>query len=210
MVFFNAPTLIARATESAVQMALELREEFPHLAERWRARGCELDLGIGVAHGFATVGVIGFEGRRDYGVIGTVTNLAARLCSMARACGILASRPVVGALGTQVDAEFIGDLAMRGFVKRVATFRIHGLREASAEEPCRRPPRSGRSTARSFASDAGTDRVATVKMRPREISTGAGRAPAARRHSMPFALARHGRACHATGDSVDPSGSVAS
>ena len=132
MVFFNAPVEMPRPTEAAVRMALALRDEFACLAERWRARGHDLGLGIGIAHGFATVGVIGFEGRRDYGVIGTVTNLAARLCGLARGGAILASRSVIGLLHPHVDADLIGDVAIKGFVRPVTVFSVRGLREDAA------------------------------------------------------------------------------
>lgn len=133
MAFFNAPTPVEDGLERAVQMALTAVEEFQALAARWRARGYEIDLGIGIAHGVATVGIIGFEGRRDYGVIGTVTNLAARLCQHARGSQIVAAQPVVGTLGQRLVAEFIGDLPLKGFATPVAAFDVRGLRSVDTD-----------------------------------------------------------------------------
>src|SRR5262249_57761811 len=83
MIFFNDPVAVANPQERAVRMALAMRERVDELMRGWRKRGYELDFGVGVAQGYATIGAIGFEGRRDYGAIGTLTNLAARLCGAA-------------------------------------------------------------------------------------------------------------------------------
>jgi adenylate cyclase len=84
MIFFNDPVPVANPAERALRMTVEMRDRAEELAARWRQRGYELRAGIGIAQGYATIGAIGFEGRLDYGAIGTVTNLAARLCGEAQ------------------------------------------------------------------------------------------------------------------------------
>src|SRR5262245_17174608 len=80
MIFFNDPVQIEAPAQSAVAMAIEMQRRFAQVSGGWRRLGIELSMGIGIAQGYATIGAIGFEGRRDYGAIGVVTNLAARLC----------------------------------------------------------------------------------------------------------------------------------
>ena len=91
-------------------------------------RGYELDVGLGLAKGFATIGAIGFEGRWDYGAIGSVTNLAFRLCSEARPGQVLATRRVVAAVEDLVETEVVGDLALKGFARPVSTVALLKLR----------------------------------------------------------------------------------
>jgi class 3 adenylate cyclase len=105
-----------------------MREAVEELAARWRKRGHELHVGIGIAQGYATIGAIGFEGRLDYGAIGTVTNLAARLCAEAAAGQILVSRTVWAAAGDLVDAEPVGELSLKGFQRPVPAYSVKGLR----------------------------------------------------------------------------------
>jgi class 3 adenylate cyclase len=81
-------------------------------------------LGIGIAQGFATIGAIGFEGRRDYGAIGNVTNLAARLCGEAKGGQILVSQRVEGALGEVAKSQPIDDVLLKGFNKPIKAFEI--------------------------------------------------------------------------------------
>jgi class 3 adenylate cyclase len=83
MIFFNDPVPVPNPGERAIRMALAMRDRVGELLDKWRRRGYELDFGVGIAQGYATIGAIGFEGRWDYGAIGTVTNLAARLCGEA-------------------------------------------------------------------------------------------------------------------------------
>jgi class 3 adenylate cyclase len=111
-------------------MALAMRERVMGLLTRWRRRGFELDLGVGIAHGYATIGAIGFEGRWDYGAIGTVTNLAARLCGEAKPGQILISQPLLGLVEDLVDAEPVGDLTLKGFARPVGTWSVRGLRQS--------------------------------------------------------------------------------
>src|SRR5712692_3046217 len=91
MVFFNDPVPVPNPAERAARMALVMRDRVRDLRLKWRKRGVDLDLGVGIAEGYATIGAIGFEGRLDYGAIGTVTNLAARLCGEAAGGQILIS-----------------------------------------------------------------------------------------------------------------------
>ena len=129
MVFFNDPVPVPDPHERAVRMAVEMRERVLGLLTRWRKRGFELDFGVGIAHGFATIGAIGFEGRWDYGAIGTVTNLAARLCGEAAPGQILISKRLLGLVEDLVDAEPVGDLTLKGFARPVPTFNVRALRQ---------------------------------------------------------------------------------
>jgi class 3 adenylate cyclase/CheY-like chemotaxis protein len=130
MVFFNDPLPVPDAAARAVRMAVAMRDRAAELAARWHRSGYELDLGIGVAKGFATIGAIGFEGRWDYGAIGSVTNLAFRLCSEARPGQVLVAKRVVAAAEDLVETEVVGDLALKGFSRPVATVSLLKLRGA--------------------------------------------------------------------------------
>jgi class 3 adenylate cyclase len=124
MIFFNDPVPIPNPAAQAVSMTLEMQQRFETLAAAWARRGYDLSMGIGIAQGYATIGAIGFEGRRDYGAIGNVTNLAARLCGEAKGGQILVSQRVEGALGEVAKSEPIGDLSLKGLHKPVKTFEI--------------------------------------------------------------------------------------
>ena len=128
MIFFNDPVPVENPAERAVRMAVAMRERAAGLTAKWKKQGYELDLGIGIAQGYATIGAIGFEGRWDYGAIGTVTNLAFRLCGEAKAGQILVSRRVVAAVDELVEAAPVGELALKGFLKPVPTFNVVGLK----------------------------------------------------------------------------------
>ena len=128
MIFFNDPVPVPDAPARAVRMAVAMRQRVDELLVRWRKRGYELDFGVGVAQGYATIGAIGFEGRLDYGAIGTVTNLAARLCGEAKPGQILISQRVYGAVEDSVDVEELGGLTLRGFSKPVPAFNVLRLR----------------------------------------------------------------------------------
>ncbi len=127
MVFFNDPVPVADPAPRAVHMALEMQDEIGRLAGDWARRGHALGMGVGIAQGFATIGSIGFPGRIDYGAIGTVTNLAARLCGEAHAGEILVSQRVCSALGESVDLELAGELVLKGFHRPVPAFRVLGV-----------------------------------------------------------------------------------
>jgi adenylate cyclase len=128
MIFFNDPVPVPDAALRAVRMALEMRERAAELKSRWLKRGFELGLGIGIAQGYATIGTIGFEGRWDYGAIGTVANLAARLCGEARPGQILISQRVSGAVEDHIEVEHVGELTLKGFAKPAPTYEVLQLR----------------------------------------------------------------------------------
>jgi adenylate cyclase len=126
MVYFNDPLPCPDPAERAVRMAVEMRSAVGELMSGWRRRGFALGLGIGVAQGYATLGRIGFEERVDYTAIGTVTNLAARLCGEARDGQILLSKRVAAAVEGAVTLEEIGNLALKGLSQAVAVYNIAG------------------------------------------------------------------------------------
>jgi adenylate cyclase len=128
MIFFNDPVEVPNAAERAIRMAVAMRDSVVGLAARWRKRGWDLALGVGIAQGYATIGAIGFEGRLDYGAIGTVTNLAARLCGEAKAEQILISTRVASAVEGLIEAEEMGPLALKGLSRPVPIWSVRGLR----------------------------------------------------------------------------------
>jgi class 3 adenylate cyclase len=128
MVFFNDPLPMPDAAERAVRMAVAMRDRAAELSVGWRRRGYDLDLGIGIAKGFATIGAIGFEGRWDYGAIGTVTNLAARLCAEARPGQILISPRVLLDVEGIVEVEELELLTVKGLARPVKPLSIMRLR----------------------------------------------------------------------------------
>jgi class 3 adenylate cyclase len=127
MIFFNDPVEIPNPGERAIRMAVAMREVVAGLAARWRKRGWDLALGIGIAQGYATIGAIGFEGRLDYGAIGTVTNLAARLCGEAAAGQILIPARVAAVIESIVDADEVGPLSLKGLARPVSVWSVRGL-----------------------------------------------------------------------------------
>jgi class 3 adenylate cyclase/CheY-like chemotaxis protein len=124
MIFFNDPVVVPNPAERAIRMAMAMREQVSELSKGWRKRGHDLSLGIGIAKGYATIGAIGFEGRLDYGAVGTVTNMAARLCGEANGGQILTNRKTLTDFETLVVVETIGELAMKGFAKPVGAFNV--------------------------------------------------------------------------------------
>jgi class 3 adenylate cyclase len=136
MIFFNDPVEIDNPAERAIRMAVAMREVVGHLAERWRKRGWDLALGVGIAQGYATIGAIGFEGRLDYGAIGTVTNLAARLCGEAAAGQILVSGRVAAATERLIEADDVGAISLKGLARPVPVWKVRGLaKDASTGGP---------------------------------------------------------------------------
>ena len=135
MIFFNDPVPVPNPAEHALRMALAMRERVQELSTKWRRRGYDLALGIGIAQGYATIGAIGFEGRWDYGAIGTVTNLAARLCGEATGNQILASLRVVGEVEDLIETEEVGPLVLKGFHKPVSAFSVSGLKANALTDP---------------------------------------------------------------------------
>jgi adenylate cyclase len=133
MVLFNDPLPCPDPSVRAVRMAVEMRDGVADLAVKWRKLGHELGFGLGIAHGYATLGRIGFEGRYDYSAIGTVVNLAARLCAEARSGQILIDPKVHATIETVADSEPAGELPLKGIHRPVATFNVLALRgEAQA------------------------------------------------------------------------------
>ena len=136
MIFFNDPVPVPNPAERAIRMAVAMRDRVGDLIGRWRKRGYDLDLGVGIAQGYATIGAIGFEGRWDYGAIGTVTNLAARLCGEARPGQILISQRLLGTVEDLVEIEPVGELTLKGFHRPVTTHNV--LRLKRQEDHLRR------------------------------------------------------------------------
>jgi len=132
MIFFNDPVQVANPAERAVRMVLEMHAAFARSSERWRALGHELGLGAGIAQGYATMGLIGFEGRFDYGAVGAVCNLAARLCSEAGPGQTLAQQRVVAHLRERLECEKVGELQLKGFFRPVQAFDIRQWRERAS------------------------------------------------------------------------------
>ena len=128
MIFFNDPVPLPNPAEEAIRLSLEMQARFAILAQNWKKRGYDLNIGIGVAQGYATLGAIGFEGRRDYGAIGAVCSLAARLCSEAKGGQTLISQRVLGCIEEIAQTEHIGDLTLKGFHRPVPAFNVFALR----------------------------------------------------------------------------------
>jgi class 3 adenylate cyclase len=131
VVLFNDPLPCPDPTARAVRMALEMRERVAELSQEWRRQGHDLGFGVGIAQGYATLGRIGFEGRSDYAAIGPVANLASRLCDEAGSGDILISQRALATVEDFVDAEPLGDLALKGFLRPVTAYRVLCLRSRS-------------------------------------------------------------------------------
>ncbi|OPY95931.1 adenylate cyclase [Bradyrhizobium sacchari] len=129
MILFNAPIQFEDHTQRAVKMAVEMRDTIGPLTERWRNRGHSLGFGIGIALGYATLGQVGFEQRLEYAAIGSVTNLASRLCSEAKPNQIVVSRRVYGIVEPWVEARALDDLQLKGFNHPVLAMEILSWRE---------------------------------------------------------------------------------
>jgi adenylate cyclase len=127
MVFFNDPVPVDDPVDRAVRMALGLRDAVQELAAGWRRAGWDLALGVGIAQGYATLGRIGFEGRFDYAAIGSVTNLAARLCSDAEPWQVLVTERVLAAVEQLVESEPIGEVHPKGFSRVVRVYDVTAL-----------------------------------------------------------------------------------
>jgi adenylate cyclase len=134
MVFFNDPVPCDDPAERAVTMAVAMRDRVAELAAGWSRHGHDLGFGIGIAQGFATLGRIGFDGRFDYAAIGSVTNLAARLCSVAGPGQILVAQRVFTAAEGVASGESVGELDLRGFSRPIRAFAVTGIDETKARE----------------------------------------------------------------------------
>jgi class 3 adenylate cyclase len=127
LIMFNDPVEVPDHVERALRMALGMQAAFVPLAAGWRRRGFELGIGIGAARGYATIGAIGFEGRWDYGAIGSVTNLAARLCSEARSGQVLVAARALAGLEGRVQARPLGEMSLKGFSQPVEVVEVKAL-----------------------------------------------------------------------------------
>jgi class 3 adenylate cyclase/CheY-like chemotaxis protein len=132
MVFFNDPLPCPDPNLRAAQMAVEMRDQVGQLLIKWRKHGYELGFGVGIAYGYATLGRIGFEGRYDYGAVGTVVNLAARLCADAKNGQILIEGKVHSAIESSTSTEPAGELTLKGIHRPVRVFNVCGTVPAPA------------------------------------------------------------------------------
>jgi adenylate cyclase len=112
----------------AVQMALEMRDEVAKLSVKWSRSGHDIGFGIGIAHGYATLGTVGYEGQFQYSVTGKVANLASRLCDEAKNGQILIDINVHNAVEMRADTEPIEELVLKGFSRPVHAFNVRNLR----------------------------------------------------------------------------------
>jgi adenylate cyclase len=128
-IFFNDPLPQADHIERGMRMAVAVRGRVAELKRGWDKRGYNLDFAAGIAQGYATIGAIGFEGRWDYGVIGTVANLAARLCSEARPNQILIPQRLLAQAEELAEVENVGELTLKGFSRPVPAFNVLGLKD---------------------------------------------------------------------------------
>ena len=133
MILFNDPIPVENHELQAIRMALLMRESVAALARGWKKRGYGLGFGVGIAGGYATIGTIGFEGRLEYGAIGSVTNLAARLCGEAKDDQILISPRIFSKIEAHIEAEPVGELSLKGFHRPVFAHNIVGIRSEGSE-----------------------------------------------------------------------------
>lgn len=135
MAIFNDPMPCPDHTATAVHMAVAVRERIQPLRHGWDLKGYDLDVGIGIAEGYATLGRVGFEGRFDYRATGTVVNLASRLCAQALGGQILLAPRAYAQVIDLVDVEAVGPLQLKGFHDPVPAYNVVGLREPTSEQP---------------------------------------------------------------------------
>jgi class 3 adenylate cyclase len=124
MVIFNDPITVENPAACAVRMAVDMQARFRDLTVNWAKRGHEIGLGIGIAHGYATIGAIGYEARIGYGIIGRVSNLAARLCGEAKSGQILISQSAHALVEGVVQVRPEGPLNLKGFAHPVAAYSV--------------------------------------------------------------------------------------
>jgi adenylate cyclase len=130
MVMFNDPIPCLDPAVRATRMALEMKTVVETLTPKWRAQGYELGFGVGVALGYATLGRIGFEERSDYAAVGSVVNLAARLCGEAKNGQVVIDRKVHAIVATQAHCEALGELSLKGFQRPIAAYEMRSWRSA--------------------------------------------------------------------------------
>jgi len=134
MVVFNDPVMVEDPAARAVRMAVEMQQRFGDLMGDWRKRGHDIALGIGIAHGYATIGAIGYEARLGYGVIGRVTNLAERLCTEAGPGQILVTAPVYALVDDFVEVSDAPRVDMEGFARPVTAYCVVRLKQEAAKQ----------------------------------------------------------------------------
>ena len=127
LVLFNDPVPCPDPALRAVRLAVDMRQAAASLARSWTARGHEIGFGVGIAQGYATLGRVGFEGRFEYIAVGTVTNVAARLCAEAKDGQILVTQRVAAAIDTMAELEHLGDIALKGLSRPIAVLNVSGL-----------------------------------------------------------------------------------
>ncbi len=128
MIFFNDPAPVPNPAERAIRMTLAMRERVNELTVKWRKLSYELGFGVGIAQGYATIGAIGFEGRWEYGAIGSVPNLAARLCGEAKPGQILVPQRLLGSVEEMIEAEPVGELSLKGFHRPITAYNVLRLK----------------------------------------------------------------------------------
>jgi len=128
MIFFNDPVPVPNPVERAIRMTLAMRDRVAGLSAKWQKLGYELGFGVGIAQGYATIGAIGFEGRWEYGAIGSVPNLAARLCGEAKPGEILVAQRLLAHIEELAECEAVGELTLKGFHRPVPAYRVVGLK----------------------------------------------------------------------------------
>jgi class 3 adenylate cyclase/CheY-like chemotaxis protein len=124
MLYFNDPVPIHKPELQAVRMALEMRDAIATLTKKWQRLGHDIGFGIGISHGFATLGTIGFEGRFDYAAIGTVSNIASRLCDEAKPGQVLISPRVLMAVEDTMTVEPVGELTLKGIQRPMTAYNV--------------------------------------------------------------------------------------
>ena len=134
MIIFNDPVPLPNPTERAVRMASAMRTRIGELKGKWQKSGHSLDCGFGIAHGYATIGAIGFEGREDYCVVGSVANLAARLCAEAKGGQILINQKTLSKVEGIVEAETLGQFNLKGFSNPVSAFNIIAIKDKESSQ----------------------------------------------------------------------------
>jgi adenylate cyclase len=128
LIYFNDPLPCEEPAACAVRMAIEMRDKVVVLADQWRQRGYRIGFGVGISKGFATIGQIGFQGRLEYSAIGTVTNVAARLCSEAADGQIIVGQRIASETEALVELVGLGELTLKGLSRPIVAFNVTGLR----------------------------------------------------------------------------------
>jgi DNA-binding response OmpR family regulator len=133
MVIFNDPVPVPNPTELAIRMVIAMRKEMAKLKIIWQKRGYDLDCGYGIAHGYATIGAIGFGSRWHYSTIGTVANLASRLCDETKGPQIVINQKTLSHIEDIVETEPLGLLDLKGFSKPINSFNVIRLKDDQAD-----------------------------------------------------------------------------